>query len=114
VTAQVPPGAAVTIELHLDYLDHGAFAALRDRQEAHTRTGGTVTVREMRDGWFGRAVDGPPGSQRSFWTPWHSWSRRQDRDAMAASPRDFERHVAISWTTCGPIPRYGKRWPPAG
>jgi carbonic anhydrase len=92
--AQVPPGVPVVVELHLDYLDHGAFAALRDWQEAHTRSGGTVTIREMRDGWFGRALDGRLGAQRSFWTPWHSWTRWQERDAMNAGLRDFERHVA--------------------
>jgi carbonic anhydrase len=92
--ALVPPGVPVVVELHLDYLDHGAFAAVRDWQEAHMRTGGTVTIREKRDGWFGRAVDGRLGAQRSFWTPWRSWSRWQSRDAMAAGLRDFERHVA--------------------
>jgi carbonic anhydrase len=92
--AVVPAGVPVVVELHLDYLDHGAFATLRDWQEAHTRTGGSVTIREMRDGWFGRAVDGRLGSQRSFWTPWHSWTRWQERDAMTAGLRDFDRHVA--------------------
>jgi carbonic anhydrase len=62
--APIPAGVPVVVELHLDYLDHGAFAALRDWQQAHARTGGTVTVREVRDGWFARAGTGRLGSAR--------------------------------------------------
>jgi carbonic anhydrase len=97
--SSLPPGARVTIDLHLDYLDHGAFQVIQDWREAYTRGAGSVHIREMSDGWFARATDGRLGSakttQRRFgsWTQWQSLDR-QRRDAMTAGIQEFERSVA--------------------
>jgi carbonic anhydrase len=97
--AAVPGGCRVAVELHLDYLDHGAFQVIEDWREAYVRAGGTVDVRETHDGWFGRATRGRLGQSRS--TPrrfgsWPQWQHvdRQRRDAMAAGIAEFERSVA--------------------
>ncbi|WP_250033201.1 bifunctional SulP family inorganic anion transporter/carbonic anhydrase [Paractinoplanes maris] len=98
--ALVPAGERVTIELHLDYLDHGAFQVIDDWREAFERAGGTVTVRETHDGWFsrarsGRLGDGKTAPARRFgsWSQWQSRDR-QRRDAMETGIREFELSVA--------------------
>ncbi|MBM2622874.1 bifunctional SulP family inorganic anion transporter/carbonic anhydrase [Actinoplanes sp. LDG1-06] len=98
--AQIPEGEKVAVELHLDYLDHGAFQVIDDWREAYGKTGGTVTVRETHDGWFSRAQtgrlgDGKTAPPRRFgsWTQWQDRDR-QRRDAMEAGIREFERSVA--------------------
>jgi carbonic anhydrase len=97
--AELPPGEAVTVELHLDYLDHGAFQVIEDWRDAYCRAGGAVTVRETHDGWFSRATQGRLGAGKSMPLRFGSWSQwlqldRQRRDAMAAGIREFEQHVA--------------------
>ncbi|GIE93120.1 SulP family inorganic anion transporter [Paractinoplanes rishiriensis] len=95
----LPPGERVTVELHLDYLDHGAFQVIEDWREAYTKAGGEVTVRETHDGWFSRATQGRLGAGKSLvrrlgsWTQWQDLDR-QRRNAMEAGIREFERHVA--------------------
>jgi carbonic anhydrase len=97
--AELPPGEKVTVELHLDYLDHGAFQVIEDWREAYCRAGGTVDVRETLDGWFSRATQGGLGAGKSTprrfgsWTQWQSLDR-QRRNAMAAGIREFEQHMA--------------------
>jgi carbonic anhydrase len=97
--ASLPAGERVVVELHLDYLDHGAFQVIEDWREAYHRTGGSVTVRETHDGWFSRATQGGLGAGKSTPRRFGSWSQWQDldrqrRDAMAAGIREFERTVA--------------------
>jgi carbonic anhydrase len=100
----VPAGQHVDVELHLDYLDHGAFETIRDWREAYERGGGRVDIREVPDGWFHRATSGRLGAAKSpprffaswsHWS-WSHWSHRQvhRRDAMAAGIDAFERGVA--------------------
>ncbi|MBU2662741.1 carbonic anhydrase [Actinoplanes bogorensis] len=98
--AGLPAGASVIVELHLDYLDHGAFQVIDDWREAYTKAGGTVTVREAHEGWFQRATSGRLGAGKTAtprrfgsWTQWQDLDR-QRRDAMAAGIREFERSVA--------------------
>ncbi len=97
--AAIPAGHLVTVELQLDYLDHGAFQVIADWREAYEKAGGTVTVREMHDGWFARATDGRLGDGRSTPRRFGSWSQwqsldRQRRNAMEAGIAEFERSVA--------------------
>jgi carbonic anhydrase len=97
--AVIPGGEEVTVELHLDYLDHGAFQIIEDRREAYGRSGGTVTVREMHDGWFSRATSGRLGTGKTTSRRFGSWSQwqildRQRRDAMEVGIREFERNMA--------------------
>ncbi|GAA2604045.1 carbonic anhydrase [Paractinoplanes durhamensis] len=95
----LPPGQDVTVELHLDYLDHGAFQVIEDWREAYVKSGGTVDVRETHDGWFARASRGRLGAGKSTPRRFGSWSQWQDldrqrRNAMAAGIHEFERSVA--------------------
>ncbi|MET8277339.1 SulP family inorganic anion transporter [Micromonospora sp. NPDC005174] len=53
--AALPPAQQVELELHLDYLDHGAYETIRDWQASYTRAGGTVQVSEVHGSWFHRA-----------------------------------------------------------
>ncbi|TDO41146.1 SulP family inorganic anion transporter [Paractinoplanes brasiliensis] len=100
VLAALPVGERVTVELNLDYLDHGAFQAIEDWREAYEKSGGTVTVHETHGGWFQRATDGRLGEGKTApprrfgsWTQWQHLDR-QRRDAMEAGIREFERSVA--------------------
>jgi carbonic anhydrase len=97
--AALPAGQQVTVELHLDYLDHGAFQVIEDWREAYGRSGGTVDVRETHDGWFARATRGRLGAAKSTPRRFGSWSQWQDldrqrRNAMEAGIHEFERSVA--------------------
>jgi len=98
----IPQGHRVELELHLDYLDHGAFETVQDWREAYERSGGHVTVREIHDSWFHRAVSGRLGGARSqsrvprllgSWSQWASIDQ-QRQDAMRAGIDEFERSVA--------------------
>ncbi|GAA0453836.1 carbonic anhydrase [Paractinoplanes deccanensis] len=97
--ATIPAGRSVAVEVHLDYLDHGAFQIIEDWREAYEKAGGTVTVRETHDGWFHRATSGRLGDGKTTPRRFGSWSQwqdldRQKRDAMAAGIQEFERSVA--------------------
>jgi carbonic anhydrase len=101
--AAVPAGESVELELHLDYLDHGAFETIQDWRDAYERGGGRVHVEEVHDSWFHRATSGRLGVARSqprrvprFLGSWAQWisMNEQRRDAMAAGIDEFERSVA--------------------
>ncbi|MEU8240453.1 bifunctional SulP family inorganic anion transporter/carbonic anhydrase [Actinoplanes missouriensis] len=100
----LPPAAEVDLELHLDYLDHGAFETVRDWREGYERTGGRVRVREVHDSWFRQGTSGRLGSGKrtpgltragvvGSWSRWQGMDH-QRRDAMAAGIAEFERAVA--------------------
>ncbi|MEU4557063.1 bifunctional SulP family inorganic anion transporter/carbonic anhydrase [Actinoplanes sp. NPDC023936] len=100
----LPPGAEVDLELHLDYLDHGAFETVRDWREGYERAGGRVRIREVHDSWFHQGTSGrlgggkrTPGLTRAgvvgSWSRWQGMDH-QRRDAMAAGIAEFERAVA--------------------
>ncbi|MEU4219214.1 bifunctional SulP family inorganic anion transporter/carbonic anhydrase [Actinoplanes sp. NPDC026623] len=101
--ASIPAGESVELELHLDYLDHGAFETIQEWREAYQRAGGLVHIQEVQDSWFHRATSGRLGSVRSqprrvprflgSWSQWISLSDRR-RDAMTAGIDEFERSVA--------------------
>ncbi len=98
----LPGGGTVDLELHLDYLDHGAFETIQDWREAYERGGGQVNVREIHDSWFHRATSGRLGGARSqgrvprFLGSWEQWVslNEQRRGAMQAGIDEFERSVA--------------------
>ncbi|MEV6342482.1 bifunctional SulP family inorganic anion transporter/carbonic anhydrase [Actinoplanes sp. NPDC051851] len=95
----LPPNVDVDVELHLDYLDHGAFETIKAWETAYTKAGGRVRIREVHDSWFSRATSGRLGGGKSTPRLLGSWSRWQDmdhqrRDAMAAGIAEFERTVA--------------------
>jgi carbonic anhydrase len=94
----LPTGERVDVDLHLDYLDHGAFETIRDWRDGYAGAGGVVEIREVQDGWFHRATSGRLGVARSaprFFGSWTQWQAfRDQRDAMAAGIDAFERSVA--------------------
>ncbi len=95
----IPPNGDVDVELHLDYLDHGAFETIKTWEEAYVRGGGRVHIHEVHDSWFHRATSGRLGGGKSTPRLLGSWSRwqginEQRRDAMAAGIAEFERNVA--------------------
>ncbi|MEV6525842.1 carbonic anhydrase [Longispora sp. NPDC051575] len=103
----VPPGSAVTLELHVDLLDHAAFEALRRWRTEHEAGGGRVTVEEVHDSWYQRAGARhprlrktlPTGAGRLF-APWAAWQQSAScatgasRDPITAGVREFERRGA--------------------
>ncbi|AGZ44892.1 SulP family inorganic anion transporter [Actinoplanes friuliensis] len=101
--AKLPPRETVELELHLDYLDHGAFETIQDWRDAYERGGGQVHIEEVQDSWFHRATSGRLGVNRSqpgrvprFLGSWSQWIslNEQRRGAMAAGIDEFERSVA--------------------
>jgi carbonic anhydrase len=101
--AAVPAGESVELELHLDYLDQGAFETIQAWRDAYERDGGRVHTAEVHDSWFHRATSGRLGAARSqpgrmprFLGSWSQWIslNEQRRDAMAAGIDEFERNVA--------------------
>ncbi|MFG1882830.1 SulP family inorganic anion transporter [Micromonospora sp. NPDC049102] len=76
--AALPPGQHVELELHLDYLDHGAYETIRDWQGAYTRAGGTVQVSEVHGSWFHRAgTDGLGTGKRPVRCPTQEMVRHE-------------------------------------
>ncbi|GIF75860.1 bifunctional SulP family inorganic anion transporter/carbonic anhydrase [Asanoa siamensis] len=102
----VPPGQSVDLELHLDYLDHGAFEAIEQWRQAYERGGGQVRVQETHREWLHRARSGRLGHGKStpthvprFLASWSQWQAAHAADgrparAMAAGIDEFERTVA--------------------
>jgi carbonic anhydrase len=109
VLTTLPERESITLELHLDYLDHGAYQVIEDWREAYTKSGGTVAIRETHDGWFARARENGLGAGKTTPRRFGSWAQwqgvewqgvewqgrdRQRRNAMVAGIREFERSVA--------------------
>ncbi|SCL15768.1 SulP family inorganic anion transporter [Micromonospora inyonensis] len=97
--AALPPAQYVELELHLDYLDHGAYETIRDWQESYTRAGGQVHISEINDSWFHRAASDGLGIGKRIPRLLGSWSRwqgadRDRQDAMTVGIQEFERSVA--------------------
>ncbi len=82
----VPPGARVTLEVSVDFIDHAAHDAIEHWRRQHEATGGTVLVREVGAVELRSALSGPPS--RAFATvdkrlgsaPWSSWQNHPHRN----------------------------------
>lgn len=107
VLGTIPPGATVTLELVVDYLDHAAFDNLTAWQQAHERTGGTVLVEEPGHPWFARGKAGTPTVRKTtalprWFAPWSDWQRaavhlpaqRSAPPSILRGTAEYERHVA--------------------
>lgn len=112
VLGTIPRGAAVTLEMVVDYLDHAAFDTLSVWQQAHERTGGTVTVEELGHPWFARGKAGTPTVHKSaarrtvprWFAPWSDWQRvaaspvlpapRSASPSIVQGTAEYERNVA--------------------
>ena len=112
---RLPSGQRVHLELHLDFLDHAAFEAMRDWRTGYERRGGRVDVEEVHDTWFDRAVRDRLGVRKSLpdrtprwlagWSEWQSSGSAppDGRPGAPAAPgpgglllgvREFQRRVA--------------------
>ncbi|MGW0178537.1 SulP family inorganic anion transporter [Nocardia sp. NPDC003345] len=58
--AKVPQGAAVTVEMTVDFLDHAAYDAIKDWTRQHESNGGTVDFVEIGTARMENAETAPP------------------------------------------------------
>ncbi|WP_067690012.1 SulP family inorganic anion transporter [Nocardia jejuensis] len=63
--AKVPAGAAVTVEMTVDFLDHAAHDAIQEWVNEHRLAGGTVDFVEMGTVRMAGTGDGPPARGHS-------------------------------------------------
>ncbi|NIH87876.1 SulP family inorganic anion transporter [Amycolatopsis granulosa] len=90
VLSTVPRGAAVTLELVVDYLDHAAFDTLSDWQRSHEEAGGHVVVDEIGHPWFARGKAGEPTVHKAkaqriaprWFAPWSEWQSAQQGEPL--------------------------------
>ncbi|QFZ22501.1 SulP family inorganic anion transporter [Saccharothrix syringae] len=106
----VPLGQRVVLELHIDFLDHGAYEAIDEWRTGYERLGGQVEVDEVHDTWFSKATRGIPALRKTpmsppprWFAPWSHWQRqravtvprqREDADPMIRGMHEFERTTA--------------------
>jgi len=87
----IPAGAAVDLDLDIDFMDNAAFEAIHSWRLDHERLGGTVDIDELHDEWYAMAASGarmypaktPPRAQDRSWLP---WAHRRTRKAHRALP----------------------------
>lgn len=74
----IPAGAAVELDLNIDFMDNAAFEAIHAWRHDHERGGGTVDIDEIHDEWYAMAASGarmfpaktPPRAPDRWWLPW--------------------------------------------
>lgn len=74
----IPAGAAVELDLNIDFMDNAAFEAIHTWRHDHERGGGTVDIDEIHDEWYAMAASGsrmfpaksPPRVPDRWWLPW--------------------------------------------
>ncbi|MEU7852861.1 bifunctional SulP family inorganic anion transporter/carbonic anhydrase [Nonomuraea sp. NPDC049141] len=87
----IPPGAAVDLDLNIDFMDNAAFEAIHSWRLNHERLGGSVDIDEIHDEWYAMAASGtrrsrsktPPRAPDRWWLP---WSHRHSRPARHGMP----------------------------
>ncbi|GHH64800.1 hypothetical protein GCM10017673_08110 [Streptosporangium violaceochromogenes] len=93
----IPAGAAVALDLNIDFMDNAAFEAIHAWRQDHERGGGTVDIDEIHDEWYTMAATGarvfpaksPPQAPDRWWLPWAH--RRRARPAPpGASPPSLQ------------------------
>ncbi|SEG37926.1 carbonic anhydrase [Nonomuraea solani] len=111
----IPAGAAVDLDLNIDFMDNGAFEAIHSWRLDHERMGGTVDIDELHDEWYTLAASGarmfpvksPPKAPDRWWLPWAQRRRRparpvvpldgasgQEECQLTAGAREFHRRTA--------------------
>ncbi|WP_308169981.1 SulP family inorganic anion transporter [Acrocarpospora catenulata] len=100
----IPPGAAVDLDLHVDFMDHAAFETLHAWRLDHERTGGTIDIDELHDDWYTAAASGSrvfpfksPQRLDRWFLPW-AYRRRpvapEQGPELLAGTREFHRRTA--------------------
>lgn len=96
--AKVPAGAAVTVEMTVDFLDHAAFEAIESWQHQQESGGGRVDFVEIGSAKMADTPAAPParGFGRETWDqllgPWRH--QKSGSDALAAGVSAFHRSHA--------------------
>jgi carbonic anhydrase len=111
----IPAGAAVDLDLDIDFMDNAAFEAIHSWRQDHERLGGTVDIDELHDEWYAMAASGvrmypaknPARAPERSWLPWaHRRHRTADRVMplhgtpvqpdcqLTAGAREFHRRTA--------------------
>ncbi|GAA3259417.1 bifunctional SulP family inorganic anion transporter/carbonic anhydrase [Nonomuraea helvata] len=105
----IASGAAVDLDLNIDFMDNAAFEAIHSWRLDHERMGGTVDIDELHDEWYSLAASGarmfpvksPPKAPDRWWLPWAH--RRRPPAApdtagaecrLTAGAREFHRRTA--------------------
>ncbi|MGW4637304.1 SulP family inorganic anion transporter [Sphaerisporangium sp. NPDC004334] len=74
----IPAGAAVDLDLNVDFMDNAAFEALHGWRLEHERGGGTIAIDEIHDQWYTTAAASgtrvsaaktPPRAPDRWWLP---------------------------------------------
>ncbi|MET9213815.1 MULTISPECIES: bifunctional SulP family inorganic anion transporter/carbonic anhydrase [unclassified Nocardia] len=95
---KVPPGADVTVEMTVDFLDHAAFEAIESWQHQQESGGGSVDFVEIGSARMADTVGAPParGFGRATWDellgPWRH--QKSGSDALTAGVSAFHRSHA--------------------
>ncbi|MFI0418325.1 SulP family inorganic anion transporter [Spongiactinospora sp. 9N601] len=95
----LPAGAAVDLDLNIDFMDNAAFEAIHAWRLGHERGGGTVDIDEMHDEWYAMAAGGdrmfpaktPPLVPERWWLP---RAHRQRRRGLAGPDAEAGPHPA--------------------
>ncbi|MFJ2029773.1 SulP family inorganic anion transporter [Streptosporangium sp. NPDC087985] len=91
----VPAGAAVQLDLNIDFMDNAAFEAVHAWRQDHERGGGIVDIDELHDEWYAMAAGGartlraktPPRAPERWWLPWaHRRGRPGPQGAPVSAP----------------------------
>lgn len=88
----IPDGAAVDLDLNIDFMDNAAFEAIHSWRLDHERLGGTVDIDELHDEWYAMAASGtrlhpvktPSSGPDRSWLPWAH--RRRAAAAQRVTP----------------------------
>ncbi|MBB2911852.1 carbonic anhydrase [Streptosporangium becharense] len=99
----IPPGAAVDLDLNIDFMDNAAFEAIHDWRCGHERGGGTVDIDEIHDEWYTMAASGarmfpaktPPRPAGRSWLPWSHRRRGRSGDPRAMVPAQPTPHDSV-------------------
>lgn len=94
----IPAGAAVDLDLNIDFMDNAAFEAIHDWRNEYERAGGTVNIDEIHDEWYSMAASGarvfpaktPPRAPDRWWLP---WSHRRNGQRTSRQPLVAARHA---------------------
>jgi len=89
----IPAGAAVDLDLNIDFMDNAAFEAIHNWRTEHERGGGTVEIDEIHDEWYSMAASGarvfpaktPPRVPDRWWLPWSHRRNGQGADHLPSA-----------------------------
>ncbi|MFI6337796.1 SulP family inorganic anion transporter [Streptomyces sp. NPDC050535] len=82
VLHQLPQGSSAVVELDGSFMDHAAYEALQDWQNAHCAQGGTVEL----TGRTGTRITEPASSAHCRCRPWTPWRNHHCEPSASAQP----------------------------